>query len=744
MLAFPDTTVGSDYSYTIRIANQGPKALAIEVGGIELSMGAGVPAGAFLWGTLPPASLEPGQAADFALRFAPATIGEKSATVTIPTNDVRHPRFTFALKGTAIPARIAVSGLEVPLVGISTVAADYSASLTPDAGYELLRGGVCWGESAYPTTADAKSEDGTSGSFSGRITGLGAGTVYYARAYGVYSEGGAERTVYGPQRSFITLPLAPAAPAVAKVGYPSGSGQLDVSWLAVKGAIDYQLYYYSNNTPPYVDSLPSLKGLTDTSTRIAGLTDHSTYYVWIRARNASGTSAWSPVASNAPGIRVESVAIEQAAVIFLGPDAGYARQLTAVVTPADATDPRVAWSSNNAACTVSDNGLATATGAFGTATITVKTVDQDKTATVSATATVPNKPVLTLGRGTRQLEASWAADPLATGYSLAYGTSTSSLTNTVAPTSNAFTITGLADKTAYHVAVTAINGFGSATGETVSKETLLAAPTGLLVSSGAFADKLNLSWNYVGGSGIAYKVYYSTSPGVDSSCGSWTTNAYGGTDFTVSPGTTYYLAVSASDGQESALSAETSGTARILLANHTWASATGQDSGTIKNLALTSWTTQHGGGYGWARRTSSIYTGDYEMASSYGVSSLEQIIDLVGGLGFSAARLQQPSATFTFQIESQGNVTYQGKLDMELEFLDAAGGTFSSYAARRRDTHTIAVNKQWGPNTVSITNTTGLPIAKVRVRLEASYNGTSVGGYIGPVLCRPRLIVKTP
>jgi arabinoxylan arabinofuranohydrolase len=66
---------------------------------------------------------------------------------------------------------------------------------------------------------------------------------------------------------------------------------------------------------------------------------------------------------------------------------GSTQQLTATVSPSNATNKSVTWSTSNAAAaTVNSSGLVTAVGA-GSATITVTTVDQGKTATSAITVT---------------------------------------------------------------------------------------------------------------------------------------------------------------------------------------------------------------------------------------------------------------------------------------------------------------------------------------------------------------------
>lgn len=68
---------------------------------------------------------------------------------------------------------------------------------------------------------------------------------------------------------------------------------------------------------------------------------------------------------------------------------GSTETLTATITPSDATNKTVTWSSSNTAvATVDSNGKVTAV-AGGTATITVKTSDGNKTATCAVTVTVP-------------------------------------------------------------------------------------------------------------------------------------------------------------------------------------------------------------------------------------------------------------------------------------------------------------------------------------------------------------------
>jgi len=90
------------------------------------------------------------------------------------------------------------------------------------------------------------------------------------------------------------------------------------------------------------------------------------------------------VKSTEPGttVPVTGVSLDKASITLT---TGKSDTLTASVTPADATNKAVTWASDNTAvATVDQNGKVTAVSA-GTATITVTTVDGNKTATCSVT-----------------------------------------------------------------------------------------------------------------------------------------------------------------------------------------------------------------------------------------------------------------------------------------------------------------------------------------------------------------------
>jgi formylglycine-generating enzyme required for sulfatase activity len=101
-----------------------------------------------------------------------------------------------------------------------------------------------------------------------------------------------EKTIALTEANLNALPAAPAAPLIE-----AGDGQLTVSWTAVAMASDYEVYYSGSDTQP---ATPWQTIHNMTTATISSLTNGTTYYVWIKAKNNAGTSESSPVASETP------------------------------------------------------------------------------------------------------------------------------------------------------------------------------------------------------------------------------------------------------------------------------------------------------------------------------------------------------------------------------------------------------------------------------------------------------------
>lgn len=110
-------------------------------------------------------------------------------------------------KGTAYGNEISFTTYSLPAITTNSVSNVAVTTATAggtiiDLGIpEISVSGICWSNSANPTTSDAHTSDGAlSGSFTSNMAGLTPGTSYYVRAYATNSAG----TVYGDDVSFTT------------------------------------------------------------------------------------------------------------------------------------------------------------------------------------------------------------------------------------------------------------------------------------------------------------------------------------------------------------------------------------------------------------------------------------------------------------------------------------------------------------------------------------------------------------
>jgi hypothetical protein len=169
------------------------------------------------------------------------------------------------------------------------------SSVTADGGSAITERGVAYGTSPSPTTANSKvTASGTTGSFNVSLTGLDAGTTYYARAYAINGVG----TTYAS--SDVTVLLVPGTAATPTAASVSSSG-FTVSWSATTGATSYRLYVDDNSD--FSSPLSSYNNLivNGTSQPVSGLASGTTYYVRVRAANSSGVGADSGTLTETTG-----------------------------------------------------------------------------------------------------------------------------------------------------------------------------------------------------------------------------------------------------------------------------------------------------------------------------------------------------------------------------------------------------------------------------------------------------------
>ena len=152
--------------------------------------------------------------------------------------------------------------------------------------------GICYGTQANPTTDDNKtvySGDDKTASFTVTLTGLSYATTYYARAYGVNSNG----TFYGEDQTFTTLPIPPSLTTteITDITGNSATGGGSVTD-AGGGEITARGIVYGTEPSPTLENASKTSdgtGTGDFVSSLTGLSEKTTYYVRAYATNAGGT-----------------------------------------------------------------------------------------------------------------------------------------------------------------------------------------------------------------------------------------------------------------------------------------------------------------------------------------------------------------------------------------------------------------------------------------------------------------------
>ena len=135
----------------------------------------------------------------------------------------------------------------------------------------------------------------------------------------------------------LVAPTAPGKPTVTVA-----DSQLGLSWTAVLGAKSYGVYW---NTSGDSSAIPAenVKTATSASCTITGLTNGTTYYFWVKAKNDTGESGLSAAASGAPAVAATVPAQPGAPVVTVG-DGQLSLSWTAV---SGATSYDVYWHTSN-------------------------------------------------------------------------------------------------------------------------------------------------------------------------------------------------------------------------------------------------------------------------------------------------------------------------------------------------------------------------------------------------------------
>ena len=131
----------------------------------------------------------------------------------------------------------------------------------------------------------------------GVVTGLLANTEYSARVRALNDAPGQLGpwsnyvTGYTAADTTVTAPAVPADFTTTSVTH----NRIDLSWSAVTGAREYEIYFSTSATAPTAQTRGIYRRITGTTDyiRASNLQPETTYYIYVRAVNNGGNSAWS-------------------------------------------------------------------------------------------------------------------------------------------------------------------------------------------------------------------------------------------------------------------------------------------------------------------------------------------------------------------------------------------------------------------------------------------------------------------
>lgn len=143
----------------------------------------------------------------------------------------------------------------------------------------------------------------------------------------------------------------------------------------------------ANTYDVYLGDTRVAENLTDKTYKFTGLTANKDYNYSVVAKKGNKESEKATSTFKTAPVAVTGVTLNKTNTSIL---VGANETLTATVAPTTATNKAVTWTTSDATIATVTNGKVTGVKA-GTATITVKTTDGNKTATCAVTVTEPQE-----------------------------------------------------------------------------------------------------------------------------------------------------------------------------------------------------------------------------------------------------------------------------------------------------------------------------------------------------------------
>jgi len=368
-----------------------------------------------------------------------------------------------------------------------------------------------WQGTSNDSASAVKNGDDENASLSRTISGLNNGTAYYIWLKAKNNVG---TSGFSPVAS--GKPIANAAvPTLA-----AGNGQLFVTWAVVAGADQYEVFYGTGTNPPQT----AAQTTTATSASITGLTNGTSYNVWVRGKNSTGTGAMSAAASAKPVGNMGAVTVAsgdgQLTVSWSAVAGADQYEVYCDIGNSIPSTPAQMVSATTATISSLANGT--------TYNVWVKPKNANGAGEVSAPASgtpmaAPGSLILSVAH--QQITVSWAAVPGAASYEVFYSTTTTipaSPSDTVTTLNHTFV--SFTNGTTYYLWVKAVNANGTSAASPMASGKPIGNMGAVTLTVGG-SGQLVLSWSAVAGAD-QYEVYHNTTttmPGTASSTVSATT-----------------------------------------------------------------------------------------------------------------------------------------------------------------------------------------------------------------------------